>query len=404
MNKRLKAADHHLGESILPDLAIGNSMRIEIPTDRLDARKTLRSGCPTVPGVYAWLDAAGQIGYVGKSKSLKKRLLSYFSKTVPDEKMHRIRRHSRTIIWQPISHELLALLREQELINQWRPPFNSQGQPTRRKPAFVSITSSAAPNAVVQRKLSQTATHRFGPILGTAQLRESIDNLNNVFKLRDCPDKTTMEFSDQLELFARGQTAKCIRHELNTCPGPCAGACSRDRYLSAVNQAVDFLSGFDRSVLENLEARMNQAAEQRQFETAAVFRDRLESLAWLDRRLETLRRAKSDLNCVYQVPGTNGKPVWLILDSGLPVACAAAPTDPQSAIPLDRELKLVASRKHRFPDGPLETNFQLIVISWFRHQKQERKNLVSVRKARRVCREIFEEDSFDSKAQYRTAS
>ena len=359
---------------------------MEIPRDRLEARKQLRETCPALPGVYSWLDPNGQLGYVGKSKSLRKRLLSYFSKTVPDEKMHRIRRNSHTIIWEPVSHELLALLREQELINRWRPSYNSQGQPTRRKPAFVCISNHSAPNAIMQRRVNEKSTHRYGPIMGTAQLREAIDNLNNVFKLRDCPEKTTMEFSDQLELFSRDQPAKCIRHELGTCPAPCAAGCSKSNYRSTVDDAIAFLSGFDRSVLESLESRMNRAAGMKAFETAAVFRDRLESLAWLDRRLESLRRAQHELNCIYQVSGFDESQVWLMLDCGLPIACEAKPKNEAMIDSVENSLKQIASRHRRFPDGPLETNFQMIVLSWFRHQKQEKRNLISVRKARTWCR------------------
>ena len=376
------------GPSFIADCAFAPVHQIEIPTDRLEARKILREKCPTLPGVYGWLDFNDRLGYVGKSKALKKRLLSYFSKTVPDPKMSRIRRASRILMWQPISHELLALLREQELINRWTPSFNSQGQPTRRRPAFVCISNSQAPNAMLQRQLTTRAKHRFGPILGTQQLREAIDNLNNVFSLRDCPDKTTIQFSNQLKLFDEGQTAKCIRHELATCPAPCAAACSQAEYMSSVKRAIDFLNGFDRSILDSLKRRMENAAARHSFETAAIFRDRWESLSWLDRRLETLRRAQHELNCVYEMEGFRQTKVWLLMDTGLPIACVQAPSDHSSSELASKSLKLIASTKPRFPEGPLETNLQMITLSWFRYQRQEKKSLISTRKASKRCREF----------------
>jgi len=103
----------------------------------------LHDQCPLTPGVYGWLDRNHQLCYVGKSKALRKRLLSYFAKTPADPKMGRIVRHSQRIVWEPVSHELLALIREQELINRWRPDFNKQGQPTRRQPAFLCVGDRA---------------------------------------------------------------------------------------------------------------------------------------------------------------------------------------------------------------------------------------------------------------------
>jgi len=377
------------GPSFLSADCIGAQEKVTIPRQRLDARRAVRETCPDSPGVYGWLDPNGQLSYVGKSKALKKRLLSYFSKTVPDEKMKRIRRQSRTIVWQSVSHELLALLREQELINRWRPSFNSQGQPTRRRPAYVCITNTAAPNAVVQRQINQkSGQQRFGPILGTSQLRGAIENLNNVFNLRDCPDKTSIEYSNQLELFPQQHPAKCIRFELATCPAPCARGCSKTEYMAGVDRAIAFLNGFDRSMLDDLKSRMQKAAMRKSFETAAIFRDRWESLAWLDRRLETLRRARMELNCIYELPGLGDTRAWLVLDGGLPIGCFSYPADQMDATQLEQPLTQLAGRNERMPVGPLETNFQMIVLSWFRHRSEESKNLISVGKARRICRNV----------------
>ena len=377
-------------DSFLPPEAVAATDKIVVPTDRLEARRLLHEQCPKSPGVYGWFDPCGQLGYVGKSKSLKHRLLSYFSKTVPDEKMNRIRRNSRMICWQPVSDELLALLREQELINRWRPAYNSQGQPTRRKPAFISISTANAPNVLVQRQLNPRAIHRFGPIMGTAQLREAIDNVNNLFGLRDCPDRTTIQFSDQLELFADDRAAKCIRHELATCPAPCASACSRIEYMQSVDRAVAFLSGYDRNVLDNLKSRMEQAARQQQYEIAAIFRNRWESLAWLDRRLESLRKARLELNCIYVLPGFRDSTIWLMLDGGFPTACCAAPESASAARAVEAELKLLGSEDQRFPSGPLETNLQLITLSWFRQHRDEKANLESVASGLKHCRALID--------------
>ena len=120
------------GPSLLVQQTRRRVQAFDLPDDRMEARAMLHDHCPLTPGVYGWLDSNEQICYVGKSKSLRKRLLSYFAKTPNDSKAERIRNHSRRLVWEPMADELLALIREQELIYRWRPDFNTQGQPTRR--------------------------------------------------------------------------------------------------------------------------------------------------------------------------------------------------------------------------------------------------------------------------------
>ena len=273
------------GPSILGGGTRGTLATSEIPRLRLDARKLLRSDCPISPGVYGWLDENRQLVYVGKSKSLRSRLLTYFAKTPSDRKMLRIRQHSNHLVWEPISHDLLALIREQELIYRWRPEFNSQGQPTRMQPAFLCLSKGVAPNAFLARRLSAKAAKSFGPISGTNRLREATIALNMAFHLRDCADKTGFEFNNQQTLFEDPTTAKCIRFELESCGGPCAGLCSKSDYDANVQRAIAFLTGQDRSILEKLESRMQRAAATAAFERAAMLRDYLDHLTWLDRRL-----------------------------------------------------------------------------------------------------------------------
>ena len=187
------------GPSILAQQTRGRLQRLALPVDRMDCRSLLHDLCPLCPGVYAWLDHNQQICYVGKSKALRKRLLSYFAKNPAEKKVERIRQTSRTLVWEPMSDELLALIREQELINRWRPEFNTQGQPVKRQPAFIVITGGMAPNVSFARKVPRNARKIYGPITGRARLRATVDSLNQVFRLRDCPEKTGFEYSNQLQ-------------------------------------------------------------------------------------------------------------------------------------------------------------------------------------------------------------
>ena len=377
------------GPSILAKTMRGQSRRIQIPSDRLEARKLLREKCPLVPGVYGWLDPQRQLIYVGKSKSLCKRLLSYFAKNPSDNKMDRIRQHSETIVWEPISHELLALLREQELIHRWRPEFNSMGQPTRMQPAFLCIAGSPEPNGRVTRQLNGNFHHAFGPISGTKRLRAAIVSLNQIFRLRDCPDKTKFEFQSQKLLFDDPANAKCIRHELGSCPAPCAGMCTSSEYLSLVANAVQFLEGKDKTTLQTIEKRMREAANREAYETAAIYRDCLLHLSWLDRRLTGLRLADQGLNGILNIEARRNRPGWMILRGGRIVSTTLKPKSTESAI---QTMKSIAAVKHQLPDLPgtlLEMSLQLIIMAWFRKNPQLKKKLMPFDQAEAHCQQIL---------------
>ena len=378
------------GPSVLSRQTRSELVRHIIPDERMEARKLLRNECPYEPGVYGWLDRNGQLVYVGKSKSLRSRLLSYFAKTPADPKMFRIRQHSYQLVWEPISHELLALIREQELIHRWRPDFNSQGQPTRAQPAFLCISGGPAPNAFMARRISKRTSLTFGPIRGTNQLRHAIIALNQAFRLRDCPDKTRFDFNNQRTLFDDPATAKCIRYELGSCPGPCAGACSQSEYQANVGRAVDFLEGRDSSILDELEVRMRKAAEQHAFEVAAVLRDYLDQLTWLDRRLASLRMAQTTLNGIVPIRTQRSRWCWMVLKRGRLVMTGGRPDRASRAEKAEQRIRKIASESSTIPANLLEMQLQLIVISWFRKNPDHLAELLSFDKAIEYCKKKSE--------------
>ena len=373
------------GPSILAQQTRGGLARQTVPTNRLQARAMLHDNCPVTPGVYGWLDANQQICYVGKSKSLRKRLLSYFAKTPADKKAERIRQHSETLVWEPVSDELLALIREQELIYRWRPEFNTQGQPTKRQPAFICFGGGQAPNAYFTRRISGKAVHSFGPIAGTGRLRAAVESINQVFQLRDCPDKTKFEFNNQQTLFANPLTAKCIRYELGTCPGPCAGNCSSRDYNSRVDRAIEFVYGRNGSILKELDCRMQAAAKGQSYEKAAVLRDHLDNLSWLDRRMKALRTAKKTFNGILPIKAHKRRTAWLVLKGGRLIGSAAEPNTPNRALTTIKRLSEISFQTDQLPANIMEMNLQLIMISWFRKYPAMRKSLVPFSDAIEMC-------------------
>lgn len=357
----------------------------DLPEDRMEARAMLHDHCPLTPGVYGWIDANQQICYVGKSKSLRKRLLSYLAKTPADPKAGRIRRHSRRLVWEPMADELLALIREQELICRWRPDFNKQGQPTRRQPAFIGITTGPAANAKFVRRETTGLSHAFGPIAGTGELRAAVNSVNQIFQLRDCPDKTSFTFNNQPTLFENPESAKCIRFELGSCPGPCASLCSKSRYRKNVDAAIEFLEGRDLSALGQLEHEMHEASARQSFERAAVLRDHFNQLSWLSRRLTALRESEKLLNGVLRVEATRGRTAWLVLRAGKLLGSAIAPDSIERAEAAQLFLANAADRSIAGANSVLDTSLQLLIMAWFRRNPSGKQNLLSFDDAIAQC-------------------
>jgi excinuclease ABC subunit C len=279
-------------------------------------RARVRQDCPRRPGVYGMVDARGELIYVGKAKSLRARLMSYFRPRSRDPKAGRILAATRSIAWEVQPSEFAALLRELELIRRWRPRFNVVGQPGRRRRTFVCLGRRPAPYAFATRRPPSGVLACFGPVPAGRRARDAMRRLNDLFQLRDCPQAQEMIFADQGELFPIVRAAGCIRHEIGTCLGPCAAACSRAAYADRVRAAHAFLSGRDVAPLHLLKQEMEAASVALAFERAAALRDKLETLHWLHVHLARLRVARERYSFVYPVAGEDGEDRWYLIHRG----------------------------------------------------------------------------------------
>ncbi len=356
-----------LGASIIPAEARRPLAGLRYSGELEECRRRVRHQVPICPGVYAWLNDDGNVAYVGKSKSLRHRLTAYFANDTADPKMARIRRRCSTLVWESISHELLALIREQELISQLRPPLNVEGKPERRQPGYACISRGVAPSIFFARQIPGRAADVFGPFAGRGQLSMAIVGLNYAFQLRDCPDRTRMQFNNQLQLFDGPLNAKCLRYELNSCPAPCAAACSREGYLQNVKHARRFLQGRDQTILDQLRRKMKSASDALAFERATVLRDQLNQLAWLSRRIKQLQTARRKLSGVFELPGFDHRQIWLMLDSGILRSVAARPV----SIPTGNSANTLfgwrtQAGRNPFPQNHLETNLLIMFSSWMK--------------------------------------
>lgn len=376
--------------SVLGDECRCAHFGMQLADDLVLNRQRLRRLCPAAPGVYRWFDANGRLLYVGKAKSLCARLLTYFAANPADEKMRRIREMGSRIVWEETSLEFLALVREQELIADCRPPLNAQGQPQRKRPAFLCISRHTAPNVYVSFDGTSNARKYFGPVLGSKQLRQVADVLNHQFALRDCADKTPIDYGCQLTLFPDEKEALCMRHEIGTCLGPCAAKITHADYRQAVASVESFLAGHDLSVLATLEQAMNQASEEFRFEKAASLRDRLRLLKWVNRRLEELRKTRYQYNCVFQVDWGSRQAWWILLTQGAVSGVVKRPTNKKNARKVLVQLESAQSLCLD-PTGSTvrELLMQNVVSTWFRRNKEQRDWTISYAQAAQHCEEIL---------------
>jgi excinuclease ABC subunit C len=319
------------------------------------------------------VNACGELIYIGKAKSLRARLLSYFRPRSRDPKAGRILAQTGTLVWEASYSEFGALLRELELIRRWRPVFNVQGQPGRRRRTYLCLGRRPAPYLFLTARPPAGVLACYGPLPASRAAREAVRRLNDRYGLRDCPRSQDMIFADQAELFPLVRAAGCIRYEIGTCLGPCAAACSRADYGQRVQAARAFLDGQDRTLFAVLERDLGAAAAALAFERAAALRDQLAALRWLDDQLERLRHARERFSFVYPVAGTDGRDCWYLIHAGRIAAVLAAPRNAaeRQAAATAIEAVYYRSRLGSRPPTLDQIDAVLLIVGWFRRQPQE---------------------------------
>jgi excinuclease ABC subunit C len=353
-------------------------------------RVLVRQECPRRAGVYGMLNDRGELIYVGKAKCLRSRLLSYFRVKGRDPKAGRIIRDTKTLVWENAPSEFAALLRELQLIRRWRPRFNVQGQPKRRRPLYVCLGHRPAPHAFLSRFPTAGSVACFGPVPAARAAWHAVRFLNDWFQLQDCPSAQEMIFADQPELFPVVRAAGCLRYEIGTCLGPCLGACMRRDYLGRVRAAQGFLAGTNLGPLDAIKRQMSASATALEFERAAALRDRLEALTWLHERLKHLRQARQRQSFIYPVQGHAGTWLWYLIQHGYVVAAMPAPL--KNA---DRKIALAQLRRVYKKPAPApgavpasEIDGVLLVAAWFRRHPEERARTIKLADAVAACKSV----------------
>ncbi len=227
-----------------------------------DASAFLRT-CTQHPGVYRMFSADQQLLYIGKAKNLKNRLSSYFKTTVNAPKTAALVAKIASIELTVTANETEALLLEQTLIKQWRPPYNILLRDDKSYP-YVILSNNSFPRLGIHRGSKNAPGKYFGPYPSSGAIRESLSLLQKAFKVRQCEDS-----------FYNNRSRPCLQYQIKRCKAPCVGLVDADEYAEDVRLSVMFLEGRSNALTDELTRNMEQAAEQLEFEKAAAARDQI---------------------------------------------------------------------------------------------------------------------------------
>lgn len=224
---------------------------------------------PTSPGVYRMLSANADVLYVGKAKNVKKRLSNYARQSAP-QPARILRMIAATVTVEIVSTntETEALLLEANLIKQLRPRFNVQLRDDKSFP-YILITGDHWAPQILKHRGAQTRPGRyFGPFASAGAVNRTITALQRAFLIRSCTDS-----------FFESRTRPCLLYQIRRCAGPCTREIDFPGYTTLVREATDFLSGKSHAVKQELAGEMEKAANELEFERAALYRDRLAALS-----------------------------------------------------------------------------------------------------------------------------
>jgi excinuclease ABC subunit C len=244
---------------------------------------------PPKPGVYLFRDSQGRILYVGKAKSLRSRVRSYFQQS-GDTRSGITGMVPRVDDLEVIvtGNEVEALHLEQNLVKRHRPPFNVRLRDDKSFPYIAVTVEDDYPRVMFTRERHRRGVVYFGPYANAKKVRETLDVLNRVFRFRPCEGPKP----------GRHSGIPCLDFHIDRCYAPCVNYISKEDYRGVIDGVIEFLSGETRPIIRELERRMKDAADNEHFEEAARFRNRLFSVRHLAERQAADKRAVGTVDVV----------------------------------------------------------------------------------------------------------
>lgn len=341
----------------------------------------VRNQARNEPGVYRFIGPRGDVLYVGKSIRLRTRLLDHFRST--RTRTRELLRVACGVEWDTVPSELEALVLEFRQIRMFRPRFNVRHRRERRW-AWIRVTREAAPRVVASRQPPPDSLRVIGPFPGTRNLPRTLRDLAHATGVRDCPADQPIRLADQLDLLPRSWSPGCPRATFGSCPAPCAGQVSRERYMEGVHEAIAFLDGRSEAPLEHLRRQMHAASRRNSFESAARWRDRHDRLLKLRQRILGHQDLMDRLTVVVRTPdgaaGGGASRLLLLVGARL----RASEPEPPPGTPAARALAdRFRTLLHDLP-GPVSTpaaptpeeagsrEERFVVAEWFRTRDEER--------------------------------
>ncbi|MGB5209164.1 MAG: excinuclease ABC subunit UvrC [Gammaproteobacteria bacterium] len=252
--------------------------------DTFDPRPVLRR-LPHKPGVYRFLDQAGKVLYVGKARDLRKRVTSYFRSGIPAGKTGLLVQKIQAIEVSVSGSEGEALILENNLIKEHRPRFNVLLRDDKSYPYIHLSSDHAYPRLSFYRGSRRIPGRLFGPYPSAGAVRESLNLLQKLFRLRSCEDS-----------FFSHRSRPCLQYQIQRCSGPCVDLIPRQEYAGDVEHAVRFLEGRSGEVISELVTRMEQASARLAFEEAGRIRDQITRLKTVQQQFAGAHRDRGDID------------------------------------------------------------------------------------------------------------
>jgi excinuclease ABC subunit C len=269
-------------------------------TSGFDA-KSFVGALPSRPGVYRMLDESGEILYVGKARSLRSRVGSYFQPGNVQPKVQALIAKTANMEVTITNSDTEALLLELNLIKKHRPRFNVILRDDKSFPFLRLLTGHEFPSLTLYRGSRREPGRFFGPYPSAGAVRETLHQLQKLFRLRDCE-----------ETFFANRSRPCLQYQIQRCTGPCVGLITKEQYGRDVSAAVKVLEGRNDEVNQELGRRMDQAATNLDFEEAATIRDQLAHLKAVQAQQIVTTDARHDADIIGLAAGSGEYAVALM--------------------------------------------------------------------------------------------